>query len=98
MTDRAHLSPARRSRRPALRWPMDVAAGKANWAQGRTIMHLEVGEPGAPPPRPVREAAIAALLRTGRSAIPDALGRASSETHHRHWQRPRVDVAPGGSS
>jgi aspartate/methionine/tyrosine aminotransferase len=28
---------------------------------GRDIIHLEIGEPGSPPPRVVREAAIAAL-------------------------------------
>jgi aspartate/methionine/tyrosine aminotransferase len=29
--------------------------------EGQSIIHLEIGEPGAPPPRAVREAAIAAL-------------------------------------
>jgi aspartate/methionine/tyrosine aminotransferase len=40
---------------------------------GADIIHMEVGEPGAPPPRPVREAAIAAL--DGRPVgYTDALG------------------------
>ena len=45
-------------------------------AQGRSIMHLEVGEPGSPPPRVVREAARAAL-EGGRVPYTDALGRLS---------------------
>lgn len=44
-------------------------------AQGRSIIHLEVGEPGAPPPRPVREAAQKAL-EGGRIPYTEALGRA----------------------
>jgi aspartate/methionine/tyrosine aminotransferase len=43
-------------------------------AQGRSVVHLEVGEPGAPPPRVVREAARAAL-EGGRVPYTDALGR-----------------------
>jgi hypothetical protein len=41
--------------------------------QGRRIIHMEVGEPGAPPPRLVREAAIAAL-GGGRVGYTEALG------------------------
>jgi len=41
---------------------------------GQDIVHLEIGEPGAPPPRAVREAAIAAL--DGRKiGYTEALGR-----------------------
>lgn len=40
---------------------------------GKTIIHLEVGEPGAPSPRPVREAAMRAL-EAGRIAYTEALG------------------------
>lgn len=40
---------------------------------GRAIVHLEVGEPGAPSPKPVREAAMRAL-ETGRIAYTEALG------------------------
>ena len=40
---------------------------------GRGIIHLEVGEPGAPSPRPVREAAMRAL-EVGRIAYTEALG------------------------
>ncbi|MBV9064306.1 MAG: aminotransferase class I/II-fold pyridoxal phosphate-dependent enzyme [Methylobacteriaceae bacterium] len=41
--------------------------------QGRRIIHMEVGEPAAPPPRIVREAAIAAL-GGGRVGYTEALG------------------------
>lgn len=40
---------------------------------GKGIVHLEVGEPGAPSPRPVREAAMKAL-DAGRIAYTEALG------------------------
>lgn len=40
---------------------------------GKTIIHLEVGEPGAPSPRPVREAAMRAL-EAGRIGYTEALG------------------------
>ncbi|MEA2876909.1 MAG: hypothetical protein QOF14_2105 [Hyphomicrobiales bacterium] len=41
--------------------------------QGRRIIHMEVGEPAAPPPRVAREAAIAAL-GGGRVGYTEALG------------------------
>jgi len=41
--------------------------------QGRHIIHMEVGEPAAPPPRAVREAAVAAL-GGGRVGYTEALG------------------------
>lgn len=64
-------------------------------AQGRTIVHLEVGEPGAPPPRAVREAAIAALSG-GRVGYTDALGRASLRARiARHYgETYGVEIAP----
>ncbi|MFV0281797.1 MAG: pyridoxal phosphate-dependent aminotransferase [Rhodoblastus sp.] len=65
-------------------------------AQGLSIMHLEVGEPGAPPPAPVRAAAIAAL-QGGRVGYTDALGRASLRARiARHYgETYNVDIAPG---
>ena len=64
-------------------------------AQGRSVMHLEVGEPGAPPPAPVRAAAIAAL-QGGRVGYTDALGRASLRARiARHYgETYNVDLAP----
>jgi aspartate/methionine/tyrosine aminotransferase len=64
-------------------------------SQGRSIMHLEVGEPGAPPPRIVREAAIAAL-QGGRIGYTDALGRPSLRARiARHYRETYgVEAAP----
>ncbi|WP_319414059.1 aminotransferase class I/II-fold pyridoxal phosphate-dependent enzyme [uncultured Cohaesibacter sp.] len=53
---------------------MDIMA-KANAlaAEGRDIVHMEIGQPGAPAPRLVREAAQKALV-DGRIGYTDALG------------------------
>jgi aspartate/methionine/tyrosine aminotransferase len=54
---------------------MDVLGAAAGLErEGRSIIHLEVGEPGSPAPRLVREAAAAALLQ-GRIGYTEALGR-----------------------
>ncbi|MDE2363191.1 MAG: aminotransferase class I/II-fold pyridoxal phosphate-dependent enzyme [Hyphomicrobiales bacterium] len=90
--------PLRPSRRSAVEpfMAMDVLreAGVLE-GQGRTIMHLEVGEPGAPPPRAVREAA-AAALQGGRVGYTDALGRASLRARiARHYgETYGIDVSP----
>lgn len=53
---------------------------------GREIVHLEVGEPGAPSPAPVREAARRAL-EAGRIAYTEALGLpALREAVARHYR------------
>jgi aspartate/methionine/tyrosine aminotransferase len=53
---------------------MDVlAAANRMEREGRSVVHMELGEPGAPPPRAVREAAIAAL-QGGRIGYTEALG------------------------
>jgi aspartate/methionine/tyrosine aminotransferase len=54
---------------------LDVLAGATRLErEGNDIVHLEIGEPGAPPPRCVREAALAAL--DGRQVgYTEALGR-----------------------
>ena len=54
---------------------LDVLAGATRRErEGQDIVHLEIGEPGAPPPRSVREVAIAAL--DGRKVgYTEALGR-----------------------
>ena len=53
---------------------MDVMReAKSLGREGRGIVHLEVGEPGHPSPRPVREAAMRAL-EAGRIAYTEALG------------------------
>ncbi|MFO1114202.1 MAG: aminotransferase class I/II-fold pyridoxal phosphate-dependent enzyme [Beijerinckiaceae bacterium] len=96
MTILRPLTPARRSAvQPFMAMDVLREAGQLE-AQGRTIMHLEVGEPGAPPPGPVRGAAIAAL-QGGRVGYTDALGRASLRARiARHYgETYGVDVAPG---
>jgi aspartate/methionine/tyrosine aminotransferase len=56
---------------------LDVLVGATRLErEGKDIVHLEIGEPGAPPPRPVREAAIAAL-DGGQVGYTEALGRPS---------------------
>jgi aspartate/methionine/tyrosine aminotransferase len=54
--------------------------------QGRRIVHMEVGEPAAPPPRVVREAAIAAL-GGGRVGYTEALGLPSLRAAIAHSYR-----------
>jgi len=53
---------------------MDVLAAAAELeAAGRRIVHMEVGQPGAPAPQPVLKAAVEAL-RNGRLGYTEALG------------------------
>jgi len=64
--------------------------------EGQDIVHLEIGEPGAPPPRVVREAAIAAL--DGRKiGYTEALGRPELRSRiARHYRDTYgVTLAPG---
>ncbi len=62
---------------------------------GRDILHLEVGEPDARPPAPVREAAIAAIS-AGRTGYTEALGmpelRQAIASHYRSFYG--VEVGP----
>jgi len=64
--------------------------------QGRRIIHMELGEPGAPAPLAVREAA-AEALREGRIGYGEALGEATLRARiARHYgERYGVEVAPG---
>ena len=73
---------------------------------GRGILHLEVGEPGAPSPRPVRDAAIRAL-ESGRVPYTEALGlpalREAIAGHYRDQYglavpASRIAVTTGSSS
>lgn len=75
---------------------MDVlSAANALEAAGRRILHMEVGEPGAPTPRAIREAAIASL-QGGRIAYTEALGwRPLRERIARHYgERHGIEVDP----
>ena len=73
--------------------------------QGRRIVHMEVGEPAAPPPRVVRDAAIAAL-GGGRVGYTEALGlpslrqaiaRSYRELYDLEVSAKRVAVTTGSS-
>ena len=82
----APLSPSRRSAvAPFL--AMDVlAAANAREAAGGSVMHMEVGQPSAPAPRAVIEAAQAALGH-GRIGYTEALGLPSlRERIARHYR------------
>lgn len=72
MTDR-RFQPSRRSD-VAPFMAMDVLAEAADLeARGRTIIHMEVGQPSRPAPKPALEAARAALI-DGRLGYTEALG------------------------
>ena len=51
-----------------------LSAAAAEERAGKTIIHMEIGEPGAPTPEPIRRAAIRAL-ESERIAYTQALGR-----------------------
>lgn len=75
---------------------MDVMAEAGRLLrEGRDVVSLAVGEPGAPPPKTVRAAAIAAL-DGGRVPYTDALGMpALRERIARHYKDAyAVDIAP----
>jgi len=63
-----------------------LASATLRERQGQDIVHLEIGEPGAPPPRRVRDAAMAAL--DGRKVgYTEALGRPELRARiARHYQ------------
>jgi aspartate/methionine/tyrosine aminotransferase len=75
---------------------MDVMAAAAELeAAGRHVVHMEVGQPGAPAPKPVLEAA-AEVLRDGRLGYTEALGvRALRQRIAQHYRDAySVDVSP----
>ena len=104
--DRAAIALSRRGRVDAF-LALDVlsAAGAIERAGGRVI-HLELGEPSAPPPRAAREAAIRALSG-GPIGYTEALGRASlrariaryyQDTHGVAVSPERIVATTGSSS
>ena len=89
------LKPSRRSQvSPFIALDVLSAAGQIE-RSGHDVIHLEIGEPGGPPPRVVRDAAAAALAG-GRIGYTEALGRASLRARiARHYRETyRVDVSP----
>ena len=80
-----------------------LARARALEAQGRSIVHMEIGEPDFPTPAPIVEAGIAAL-RAGHTHYTSALGlpalRAAIAASYPPAARPdpgRVVVTPGAS-
>lgn len=99
--------PARRVERIAPFIAMDVLASAAlKQAAGADVLHLEVGQPSAPAPRAVREAARAALDRgtvgyteaLGLSALRERIARYYRETHGVGVVPERIVVTTGSSA
>jgi len=86
---------------------MDVMAAAAEQERaGGSVIHMEVGEPGAPAPAAARDAAIAALA-AGRIGYTEALGRASlrariaryyEETYQVEVPASRIVITTGSSA
>ncbi len=85
---------------------LDVLAGATRRErEGQDIVHLEIGEPGAPPPRVVREAAIAALdgrrigytEALGRPSLRARIARHYRDTHGVEVPPERIAVTTGSS-
>ncbi len=75
---------------------MDVMrAAQEREISGKSVLHMEVGQPGTPPPASIRKAA-AAMLEKDRLGYTEALGiTALRERIAAHYQdRYRVDVRP----
>ena len=86
---------------------MEVMAAAAEQERaGGSVIHMEVGEPGAPAPAAARDAAIAALA-AGRIGYTEALGRASlrariardyEETYQVEVPASRIVITTGSSA
>src|SRR5712691_5297783 len=90
------LTPSRRGLVPPF-IAMDVLrAANQREAAGHSVIHLEVGQPGTPAPKPVLDAALAALAED-RIGYTDALGipplRAAIAGHYREQYSVAVDPA-----
>ena len=86
---------------------MDVLAEAAvREADGHSVIHMEVGEPGAPPPRPVREAAMRALAggrvgytaSLGRPSLRERIARHYRDTHDVSVAAERIAITTGSSA
>jgi aspartate/methionine/tyrosine aminotransferase len=85
---------------------LDVLAGATRRERdGQDIVHLEIGEPGAPPPRVVREAAVSALdgrrvgytEALGRPSLRARIARHYRDTHGVEVPPERIAVTTGSS-
>jgi aspartate/methionine/tyrosine aminotransferase len=83
-----------------------LASATRREREGQDIVHLEIGEPGAPPPRCVREAAIAALDGSkvgytealGRPRLRARIARHYRDTHGVVVSPERIAVTTGSSA
>ncbi len=100
------LTPTRRgSVAPFLVMDVMTAAAKAE-AEGKSVIHMEVGQPAAPTPLSIREAAAKALMQgqigyTLALGIPDLrqrIARHYAETHGVEVPIGRIAVTMGSSS
>jgi aspartate/methionine/tyrosine aminotransferase len=79
---------------------MEIAThARALEAQGRDIIHMEIGEPDFPTPRPVIDAA-QSLLASGQIYYTSALGiRPLREAISKHYKRfYNLEITPSASS
>ncbi len=82
-----------------------LARAKALEAQGRSIVHMEIGEPDFPTPAPVTAAALAAardgdvhyLPALGLPALREAIARWYRDEHGADIDPARIVVTPGSS-
>jgi aspartate/methionine/tyrosine aminotransferase len=86
-------------RRPARRSSIDpfivmdvMREANAHEAEGRDIIHMEVGQPGTPAPRAARERVRQALERE-RLGYTDALGLPALRERIAHWYRERYGLS-----
>ena len=100
------FAPAKRSEIPPFR-VMDVLTQAADLeAQGRHIVHVEIGQPGTPAPRLARDAAKAAIdddvlgytLTFGISALRERLARHYQDWYGLNIPVERIAVTTGSSS
>src|SRR3990172_3839625 len=81
-----------------------LARAKALEAQGRDVVHLEIGEPDFDTPHPIVEAAVTALRSgythytpsAGIPALREAIADYISRTRHIPVEPAQVVVTPGG--
>ena len=73
-----------------------LARAKALEAQGRDIIHMEIGEPDFPTPEPITKAAVAAI-QGGKTLYTQALGLPELRTAISDFYRERYGVAVAAS-
>ena len=82
-----------------------LARAKELEAQGRSVVHMEIGEPDFPTPQPVLEAALEAVARgnmhylpaLGMPALREAIARLYSDRYEVEVSASRIIITPGAS-